>query len=73
MSQIVEKVHKGGGGQSQNQNSLHFKKDQDSHSRILELLSFIDISSREQLSVTFLSLGSGLRSQVGRQVVLAVK
>ena len=25
MSQIVEKVHKGGGGQSQNQNSLHFK------------------------------------------------
>ena len=25
MSQIVEKVHKGGGGQRQNQNSLHFK------------------------------------------------
>ena len=31
------------------------------------------ISSREQLSVTFLSLGSGLRSQVGCQVDLAVK
>ena len=25
MSQIVEIVHKGGGGQRQNQNSLHFK------------------------------------------------
>ena len=60
MSQIVEKVHKGAGGQSQNQNSLHFKCRLFWLEGVSEFFTFFPNSYNRNMTLTFMIYGTDI-------------